>query len=645
MNEQPPIDRSEHSAERDASRLDDGELRAGELDAVAHRTGPAHTPPCEQVPPLGSPDADTSSGEAAVRSASDRRLGLATFIIQPVLVLASGVLVIVLLGVAQRCGWIAAGGGAAHGGASVQSGAGATRYICPMMCTPPQNEPGRCPVCAMELVPASGGAGSDDDSPAIAIEPVARRIANIRTAPVESMAVQREVRTIGRLTFNEGAMKTIAAYVDGRLEKMYADYTGVEVHQGDHLALLYSPRLFSSQVEFLLARKAMLETNTSTRLRTRQSSRELYESARERLLELGMTAEQIAALEQRGEASSRLPLCAPISGTVMEKLAVEGQYVKEGQPIYRLADLSTLWLMLELFPEDAARVRIGQQVETTVQSLPGRRFPGRVEFIDPQVDPKTRTVGVRAVLPNREGVLRVGDYARARIKMPAGSASEVLVVPRHAVLIVGDTSVVYVEVEPGRFELRRVVLGDICGDRVVVREGVVRGDRVATRGAFLIDSQMQLAGKPSLIDPNRYESKSVSAEEAQLAAALESLSPDDRKLVERQEICPVTEAPLGSMGTPIKVDVNGEPVFICCEGCRKPLLEESQKYLHVLMARRTADDDSPGTASSASVPRIGPAAPSIPVLVPSSGVAPSMPSPPVPTVGPSPANGPVEVLP
>ena len=140
-----------------------------------------------------------------------------------------------------------------------------------------------------------------------------------------------------------------------------------------------------------------------------------------------MTEQQIKHLEETGVADSRLQLCAPISGTVIEKLAVEGQYVKEGDAIYKLADLSTVWLMLEVFPEDAATIRYGQKVEMEVQSLPGRGFNGRVAFIDPQVDPKTRTVGVRVVMNNDEGLLRVGDYARATIDVPFVDAQNSLV--------------------------------------------------------------------------------------------------------------------------------------------------------------------------------------------------------------------------
>ncbi|MCH8840291.1 MAG: efflux RND transporter periplasmic adaptor subunit [Planctomycetes bacterium] len=327
--------------------------------------------------------------------------------------------------------------------------------------------------------------------------------------------------------------------------------------------------------------------------------------AKQRLIELGMTRQQIEQLEASGEANSRVHLCAPISGTVIKKYATEGQYVKEGQAIYELADLSTVWLMLELFPEDAAAIRYGQKVEAEVQSLPGRKFTGRVAFIDPTVDPTKRTVGVRVVIPNDDGLLRVGDYAKATIHAPLADG-ESLVVPRNAVLLAGSDSVLYVETEPGRFEIRNVVLGARSGDQIVVLKGLQEGEQVAVSGNFLIDSQMQLAGNPSLIDPTKAEPLlEIEFEEGDLppigtpqmvaAPQLNSptlveqvdeqttvtneLSPEDHRLAERQKVCPVTDLSLGSMGGPIKVMVEGRPVFICCEGCRARLLAEPAKYL------------------------------------------------------------------
>ena len=302
-----------------------------------------------------------------------------------------------------------------------------------------------------------------------------------------------------------------------------------------------------------------------------------------------MTGQQIDQLEQAGEANSRMHLCAPISGTVIEKIAVEGQYIKEGDAIYHLADLSTVWLMVDLFPEDAAAIRDGQTVEAEVHSLPGKTFVGRVAFIDPTVNRSKRTVRVRVVIPNQEGLLRVGDYAKAMIRAPLDAGDVALVVPRSAVLMNGGHSVAYVETEPGRFEIRHITCGAGSGDQIVVLDGLREGEQVATSGNFLIDSQMQLAGNPSLIDPMKAQPKLDDTPSPEVLAALATLSEEDRLLAERQRICPVTLFALGSMGTPPKVDINGQSVFLCCEGCREALLEEPEKHLAKLSESAAAD--------------------------------------------------------
>ncbi len=619
----------------------------------------------DAVPPTAnSPSArSVDSAEQLKRERQEARRWWIKLFVQPALILACGVVLIVGLGIAQRFGFISAGGG---GEGQASAGGESVRYICPMMCTPPTSEPGRCPVCAMELVPATSGGGGDSHS--VEIDSAARRVANIRTTAVQAVPMIRTIRAIGELAYDEGTLKSISAYVDGRLDRLYADYTGVVVEKGDHLALVYSPRLYSGQVELLLAKKAQERSESATLQRVVQSNRDLYESAKQRLIELGMTEPQIEQLEQEGEANSRIHLCAPISGTVIEKFAVEGEYVQEGQPIYKLADLSTVWLMLKLFPEDAATIRFGQQVEAEIQSLPGRKFTGRVAFVDPNVDPTTRTVNVRVVIPNDDGRLRIGDYAKATIDAPltvtdggsdvfdpdladkwisprhphvvesspgkcrvcgvdlvparefgftADSAAnaEALVVPRNAVLMAGDNSVLYVETEPGRFEIRQVVLGPTIDGQIVIVQGVEEGEQVAVQGNFLIDSQMQLAGNPSLIDPTRAQPAfefeldeselpqmgtmemalpSIEAassppsptlnddedkDDKDVVEALAQLSTEDRALAAAQKICPVTEAPLGSTGTPIKVEVDNRPVFICCEACRTRLFTDPEKYL------------------------------------------------------------------
>ncbi|EGF27286.1 efflux RND transporter periplasmic adaptor subunit [Rhodopirellula baltica] len=462
-------------------------------------------------------------------------------------------LVFFLLGVAQRTKWLTADGFSGGQGESVaESGGGEDkRYICPMMCTPPSTEPGRCPVCAMELVEATGGGGGDGIS--VTIESSARRLVGIRTAMSKMGEVNRTIRTIGSIDYDESQLSTISAYIDGRLEKMYANYAGVKVKEGDDLALIYSPQLYTAQTEFITS------MNSDGKIgRFQISGGDLNKMARENLTELGMTESQIEQLGKSGKPMSRIRIKSPQRGTVIEKSAVEGDYVKTGDKLYRVADLSSVWLMLDLFPDDASAVRFGQQVEAEIQSMPGEVFTGRVAFIDPTVNPKTRTVRVRVEIMNFDGKLRPGDYATARVTVPAipmdqvydpalankfispmhpqvirdepgkcplcdmdlvptsqlGFASEplpmqqVVTVPRDAVLLAGENSVIYVETEPGRFEIRRVTVGPMNRQEAVIVEGLAAGETVATGGNFLIDSQMQLAGNPSLMDPKKAPSYS-----------------------------------------------------------------------------------------------------------------------------------------
>jgi Cu(I)/Ag(I) efflux system membrane fusion protein len=460
------------------------------------------------------------------------------------LFLAAGIALIVGMGLAQRLGWLQA----VEETSNAISAAVGTIFTCPMHPQIRQPAPGRCPICGMELVPASSGA-ADLNEFSVRIDPAQRRLANIQTAKAEVGALEATLQTVGLIAIDESRQATIAAYIDGRLERLFADYTGVDIAKGDHLAVIYSPQLYAAQVEYVEARRALGVAGGLAAVRQAQES--LAANTRQRLHEFGMTEEQITELEQTGKAQSRLTIYAPQGGTVVEKLAIEGNYVKSGDPIYRIAELSTVWLMLKLFPEDAARIRFGQRVEAIVQSLPGETLIGRVAFIDPTVDPKTRTVGVRVELLNEDGRLRPGDYAEARVTLPIGPQGKVydadlagkwispmhpqivreepgqcpicgmelvpasnygfsgeplpqpesLYVPRAAVLLAGGNSVIYVETKPGEFEIRPITVGPILRDKIVILAGLKAGESVATAGNFLIDSQMQLAGKPSLIDP------------------------------------------------------------------------------------------------------------------------------------------------
>lgn len=469
------------------------------------------------------------------------------------LFLGTGVLLIVLLGVAQRVGWIQGG---SFTSAAPSEGGSQEIHTCPMHPQIRQPGPGRCPICGMALVPAASS-GADLDELAVTIEPAQRRLANIQTADVIQHPVSTTIRTIGAIQIDESRQATIASYIDGRVERLFADYTGVEVDKGDHLAVVYSPQLYSAQVEYVESKRTLSKSSGAALASVREAQTKLVANSRQRLVELGMTEEQLTELETSSQPKSRMTIYAPIGGTVIEKLAEEGKYISAGEPIYRIANLSTVWLMLELYPEDASRIRFGQIVKAELTSLPGETLTGRVAFIDPRVDMSNRTVGVRVEFNNEDGKLRPGDYAQASIEIPIGPKGEIydselagkwispmhpqvirdepgdcpicgmklvptsrygyvdqpvaqpksVTVPRSALLMAGEHSVVYVETKPGRFELRNVTLGPILKNEAIILGGLKPGEKVATSGNFLIDSQMQLAGKPSLIDPTRFVSK------------------------------------------------------------------------------------------------------------------------------------------
>ena len=427
-------------------------------------------------------------------------------------------------------------------------------YTCPMHPNIKQNEAGTCPICGMDLVPLEVNETTDNMSEeSIKIPKATRRLAGIETEKVDETVAFQKLRAVGFIDFDEGRVSTIAAYVDGRIEKLYANYTGVKVKKDEHLAEFYSPELYSAQVEYIQAGDSLSKMQGAQLENTLSTQRSLLLNAERKLKELGMSKTQIRMLKKTRKAKSRLILDSPTSGTVIEKNVMEGTYVNSGQIIYKVADLSSVWLLLDMFPEETTYLKYGLKVTANIRSAPDRHFEGRVSFISPVIDRKTRTVRVRVEIPNSKGILRPGDFADASILVPVGNngvgtktydknlagkyiapmhpqeisdkpgkcpicgmemipaaefgyseniqdLEKVITVPRNAILSVGEGHVVFVENEPDRFVLREIVMGPIVeGNRVVVIKGLKIGDTVASSGVFLIDSQMQLSGKTSLI--------------------------------------------------------------------------------------------------------------------------------------------------
>jgi Cu(I)/Ag(I) efflux system membrane fusion protein len=258
--------------------------------------------------------------------------------------LLAGILFLVTVGIAQRVGWIQSTGGSTG---RVDHDHAETVYTCPMHPNIRQPTAGRCPICDMELARATSGADSGD-SISVLIPQASRRLANIQTAIATLESLSTELHTIGSIEVDESRQATIASYIDGRIERLFADYTGVSVATGDHLAVVYSPQLYAAQIEHVESGKALAKMTPNTLKIIRETQIKLVANSRHKLVELGMTPEQLAELDKTGIAQSRLTIYSPIGGTVTGKMTQEGKYIKAGEPIYQIANLSTVWLVLKL---------------------------------------------------------------------------------------------------------------------------------------------------------------------------------------------------------------------------------------------------------------------------------------------------------
>lgn len=504
-------------------------------------------------------------------------------IVQPILAIAAIVGLVFLFGYAQKNhDWF----NDAKSSATEEAVEEDSLFACSMLCVFVK-APGRCPVCGMELQEIESQ-GDPKDLFGVTIDPTARRLANIKTVAALNMPVANETEVLGRIAYDETTEATVSAYVDGRIEDLMIDFTGATIRKGDELAVIYSPDLYTDQVGLLQAKQSANRVSSNDRVN--RSNQRLYQSARRRLVEMGLPESQVDSIETSGQPNSRIKIYAPASGTVVEKMVDEGKYVKMGMPILKVADLSTVWLMLEMYPADTTNLRLGQSVSVSIQSQVGKTFEGKVSFIDPMVDSKTQTVKVRVVIPNEAGLIRIGDFGKAKLQSSRGAADQMVIVPRESVLMNGANSVAYVETEPGRFEFRKVEVAEIMKDKVSIASGIKPGEQVVASGVFMLDSTFNIQGKVSLIDPNRAATKNESqlakdsAEAKEIEESFALLSAEDRKLAEEQVICPVTEVRLGTMGmgAPIRVDVEGTPVMICCEGCRRGLLKDPQKHFAIL---------------------------------------------------------------
>lgn len=399
---------------------------------------------------------------------------------------------------------------AADSGAGHEHGA-ETIWTCSMHPQIQLPESGQCPICFMDLIEVQKEKSVDRKSlRQISFDSRARKLAEVEVQAVSHGDAVTEVRMVGKVDYDETRVGTITSWVNGRIDKLFVDYTGSHVRRGQAMVKVYSPELLTAQAELIQASVAFKRTEQSGNEIIRKTAGRTLEASREKLRLLGLGNKQLRAIENQGKPTDHITLTAPLSGIVIQKNVNEGMYVKTGSPIYTLADLDRVWVVLEAYESDLQAITLGQQVHFTVESYPGTAFQGEVAYIDPLVNSATRTVRVRLNVDNKDAKLKPGMFVRATssIAAMADSASFPLLIPVSAPLITGKRALVYVQQpeQPGVYVGREIVLGARQGDFYQVKSGLHDGELVVTRGNFKIDSAIQLQARPSMMNPYFEES-------------------------------------------------------------------------------------------------------------------------------------------
>ncbi|HSW45824.1 MAG TPA: efflux RND transporter periplasmic adaptor subunit [Phycisphaerae bacterium] len=471
---------------------------------------------------------------------------------------------LLLLGVFATGNWIGrmramherSGAGVGVSSSEPRSGQEALYWTCSMHPQVKLPKAGQCPICFMDLVPVRSG-GDDPDAPELTLSARARVLARVETAPVEHRELTHEVRMVGKVAADETRITYVSSYIPGRLDRLFVNYTGIRVKKGDHLAEIYSPDLLVAQREYLVALENAEKfggNRPATDLSVAGAANALVEAAQRKLELWGIARDVLDKLARERQPSDHIRIDSPLEGWVLERQGYPGMYVETGTRIFTLADLRSIWVLLDAYELDIGFIRLAQEVEFETEAYPGQIFKGRVAYIDPVLRPDTRTINVRVNVDNPDLRLRPEMFVRARLQVRLGEGGQVvsnalvgkwvcymhpevvkdgpgqcdvcgmdlveaaslgyagsgevksgaLAIPQTAVLLTGKRAVVYVEHRQGdetRYEGRVVRLGPRAGDSFVVLDGLREGERVATQGALMIDSALQIQAKPSMMQP------------------------------------------------------------------------------------------------------------------------------------------------
>ncbi len=377
--------------------------------------------------------------------------------------------------------------------AAVLLGAGAGVYV--VRTRTARSAPSASPTVqeATPNMPAAGPATTRAAQPAsrgdVTIDSRRQQLIGVKTVAVVRQSVGQNVRATGAVTYDETKQADVNVKIEGWIRDLYVDYTGQPIQRGQPLFTLYSPDLINAQNEYLLALKTRDQMQQSTIADARERADALIAAARQRLVAWDLPVEDLQKLDETRRASDAVVFHAPVSGFVVEKVAVKGLHVMPGQSLYKVSDISVVWVEANVYESELAAIKVGDAATVTVDAYPGESFTGRVVYIYPYLDDKTRTNRVRLQLTNRGGRLKPGMYANVELRSRGRSG---LVVPTNAVLDSGTEQVVFIAQGEGRFQPQKVTIGRRLGDSTEILNGLKEGQQVATGATFFLDSESQL---------------------------------------------------------------------------------------------------------------------------------------------------------
>ena len=375
-----------------------------------------------------------------------------------------------------------------------------TIWTCAMHPQIRMEQPGKCPICGMELIPLVKSSTTSVDPSAIHLSKEAAQLANVLTSVVSKQKPVKEVRLYGKVQADERLFQSQVAHVPGRIERLSVNFTGETVIKGQVLAEIYSPELITAQQE-------LLET-----VKTKQLQPELYEASKEKLRQWKLTDDQIAKIESSGVVKNNFEVVSNTSGTVTARRVNTGDHVSQGTVLFDIADLSNVWVMFDAYESDLQFLSKGEKISFTLQALPGIDFSGIIIFIDPVIDPVTRVAKVRVETGNKSAKLKPEMFATGIVSTTLNEYKNNMIIPKTAVLWTGKRSIVYVkqpDTDEPIFKIREIGLGPMLGESYVVTDGLNDGEEIVTSGTFSVDAAAQLEGKPSMMNPRGGKTSSM----------------------------------------------------------------------------------------------------------------------------------------